>query len=201
MAIEDALHPASQQGFFGFFECVKDLEASQGLLEAAGSQLKQWDKAEMLGPISGNTNEKVGIIVQGFQTLPQEYLAYNPPYYQQLLEGAGLVKTMDLFSYLWHDQLPLPLKLLRVAQRIKTGLPSAFIFPFCKGKTEMDFSPCTMNAWLKTGASSPQPGRKQGSAGCLPAPPDRELLLRMDVGHEPAGFCLMLPNNRKKLAQ
>ncbi|NLC38900.1 MAG: GNAT family N-acetyltransferase, partial [Clostridia bacterium] len=121
--------------------------------------------------------------------------------YQQLLEGAGLVKTMDLFSYLWHDQLPLPLKLLRVAQRIKNRSAVRLYFPLLQGKTEArDFqslyNECLAENWGFIPLSLEEAGNLLAAYRRLP---DRELLLRMDVGHEPAGFCLMLPNNRKKL--
>ncbi|HHX51390.1 MAG TPA: GNAT family N-acetyltransferase [Clostridia bacterium] len=201
VAMEDSLHPKSHQGFFGFFECIEDPKAARCLLEAAGNQLKQWNKTEMLGPISGSTNEKVGIIIQGFQTLPQEYLTYNPSYYQQLLEGAGLVKAMDLFSYLWHDLLPLPPKVLRVAKRIKNQSAIRLYFPPLQGQKEArDFQSLYNESlagnWGFIPLSLEEARNLLSSYQRLPDP---ELLLRMDVEGEPAGFCLMLLNSRKNL--
>ncbi|MFA5536437.1 MAG: GNAT family N-acetyltransferase [Bacillota bacterium] len=100
-ALYDEQHNSKEEGFFGFFESVEEPMVAEALLQKAAEELFGWGKKQMLGPISPSTNDRVGIITAGFDVLPHPSLNYNPPYYQKLLEQAGLTKSMELLSYLW----------------------------------------------------------------------------------------------------
>lgn len=129
VALADEKHAFQEEGFFGFFESIDDPDVTKALLQAAGEKLYQWGKKTMLGPISPSTNDKVGIITQGFDALPHPNLNYNPPYYQQLLEEAGLTKSMGLLSYLWTDDTLLPKHFTDLATLVMGSGESSLYYP------------------------------------------------------------------------
>jgi hypothetical protein len=101
-AIHNRLHNQIHEdkvGFFGFFECVDDQKVANRLLEVA----EQWVAAQgldtMRGPASFSVNDECGLLVDGFDTPNVVMMPHNPPYYQQLLEGAGFTKAKDLLAY------------------------------------------------------------------------------------------------------
>jgi GNAT superfamily N-acetyltransferase len=106
-------------GFFGFFECVNDQEVANALFDAA----KQWLKAKgvtaMRGPASPSVNDEYGLLVDGFNLPPAILMAYNPPYYQELVERYGFVKAKDLYAYHVHKDKVFTDKLKRVSELVK----------------------------------------------------------------------------------
>jgi hypothetical protein len=85
-------------GWFGTFEVYDDQEAATALLNTVAEWVKAKGYDAIRGPQSFTTHEEVGIQVDGFQR-PVLLMGYNPPYYQKLVEGAGFVKAMDVYSF------------------------------------------------------------------------------------------------------
>lgn len=100
----DTLNPRPEEGFWGCFESIDSHEVAQALLDAAGGWLKGQNKTVMIGPATLNTTQQVGLLIKGFEYEPQYEIPYNPPYYQKIVEKAGLTKIHDLESYSW--QIP-----------------------------------------------------------------------------------------------
>ena len=92
-------------GFWGYFECEDDAQTAQELFDAAGSWLKERGMDVMRGPASPSMNDPCGLLVKGFKYAPFVLMPHNPPYYQDLIEGAGFAKSMDLLAYmlLWAE--------------------------------------------------------------------------------------------------
>lgn len=86
-------------GFFGFFECVNSQPMADALLHTARKWLSGRGARIMRGPVSPSTNYECGLLVEGFDSSPYVMMTYNPPYYQPLLEKAGLAKAKDLLAY------------------------------------------------------------------------------------------------------
>jgi GNAT superfamily N-acetyltransferase len=89
-------------GFFGLFESEEDQAVADALLNAAAAWLKERGLETMRGPMSFSTNEEIqspGLLVEGFDTPPVMAMSHNPPYYQRLMEGAGMEKSKDLLAY------------------------------------------------------------------------------------------------------
>ncbi len=86
-------------GFFGFFECVEDQDAASSLLGAARDWLRGNGASVIRGPVNPSTNYECGMLVEGFDSSPCIMMPYNPRYYPQLLERAGLRKARDLYAY------------------------------------------------------------------------------------------------------
>jgi GNAT superfamily N-acetyltransferase len=201
-AITDSRHQSVQEGFFGFFECIEDQQAARQLLMAAAEKLKSWGKSVMLGPISPSTNDKVGIMVEGFDTLPHQNLTYNPPYYQELLEQCGLTKAMGLLSYLWRHDMPIPSHFFTLEARAMERYDAAIVFQ-AKGdlRQETEILTEVYNESLKNNWGF-VPLTTEEARGILRQyrfSPHPELLFRLDVAGEPAGICLLQPNTRPGL--
>jgi hypothetical protein len=88
-----------QAGFFGFFECVDELPVASGLFGAAREWLGQKGARVIRGPVNPSTNYECGVLVEGFDSSPQVMMPYNPPYYDALIQNAGLRKAKDLYAY------------------------------------------------------------------------------------------------------
>lgn len=102
-ALENRAHNEFHQdrvGFWGFFECLDDQEASKALFDAAERWLAKRKLDTMRGPMNPSTNYECGLLVDGFENRPTFMTAWNPPYYARLCEGAGLAKSKDLLG-LW----------------------------------------------------------------------------------------------------
>jgi GNAT superfamily N-acetyltransferase len=117
-SIINRLHISFQKenaGFFGFFESIDDMEVARTLLDTVEGHLKANGMTVMRGPMNFSTNEECGFLIDGFEEAPMLMMPYNPPFYDDLMNGCGFVKSKDLHAYIY-DVLPeLPEKILRVA--------------------------------------------------------------------------------------
>ena len=104
-------------GFFGFFESINDQEVANALLERAKQWLKQKGATVIRGPMNPSTNYECGTLVEGFDSSPMVMMTYNPRYYPELFDKAGLRKSKDLLAYVSHAQKIELQKISRVAQR------------------------------------------------------------------------------------
>jgi len=102
-------------GFWGFWECVDDQAVANALFDAAAAWLKPRGLDTMRGPASFSTNDECGLLVAGFDTPPTLLNPHNPRYYVDLVERAGLTKSMDMFQYQTRNP-DLPERLIRGAQ-------------------------------------------------------------------------------------
>lgn len=86
-------------GFFGFFECINDLDASNILFKSADEWIKTKGVSAVRGPCNFSTNETCGLLVDGFNMPPAFMMTYNKPYYISLAEANGYKKAADLLAY------------------------------------------------------------------------------------------------------
>ncbi|TVM34598.1 hypothetical protein [Oceanidesulfovibrio marinus] len=94
----EKLH-SPDDGFFGFFECENNPEASRALFDAAAEWLAKHGKKVILGPMGFGIYEDVGILIDGFDTMPALLQTHNPPYYQDLVESYGFTKAQDWVAF------------------------------------------------------------------------------------------------------
>jgi GNAT superfamily N-acetyltransferase len=109
-------------GFFGFFEVLQDPEAAQALLKTAEEWIRNAGHDSMLGPAQFSTNDEAFLLIDGYDDPPRALMTYNPPYYKDYLEAAGLTKAMDSWAY--SISVPnfiqhVPEKLVRVAEKVR----------------------------------------------------------------------------------
>jgi GNAT superfamily N-acetyltransferase len=86
-------------GWFGFLEFEDDQEVVAALLDAAATWLRARGEQNMVGPASFTMNDDSGVLVEGYELKPMIAQPWNPPYYQQRLEQAGMTKAMDLLMW------------------------------------------------------------------------------------------------------
>lgn len=104
-AIDNRIHNdyhAERVGFFGFFECIDDVEAAAGLFDAAERWLAGRGLRAMRGPASPSINYTIGTLIDGFDRPPAMMMPYNPPYHARLIESCGFRKIQDLYAYYGH---------------------------------------------------------------------------------------------------
>ena len=80
-------------GFFGFFECIDDVDLALELLQHAEDWLKEQGCVLVRGPFSLSINQESGLLVDGFDAEPFFMMGHAKSYYQQLLAKGGLSKS------------------------------------------------------------------------------------------------------------
>ena len=118
-AIKDQSNPDPNTGLFGCFECEQDIEIASALINAARQWLLDNGCMKMIGPATFNTNQQVGLLIEGHESGPQIMLPYNPPCYQQLLEQSGLTKHTDLLTFSWKKEMGIPTQIARISKRVR----------------------------------------------------------------------------------
>ena len=86
-------------GQFGFFETVDDQEVAGALLDTASEWLAGKGREKVYGPMDFTTNDEIGIQISGFDVRPSILENCHQPYFQELVEGAGFTKAMDLLMW------------------------------------------------------------------------------------------------------
>jgi GNAT superfamily N-acetyltransferase len=92
-------HQGGSDAMFGFFETAEDPEVARALLEAAAEWARDRGRGRILGPMDFGTNDELGILIEGFERPPMILQPWHPPYYRELVEGAGFEKAMDLLMW------------------------------------------------------------------------------------------------------
>jgi GNAT superfamily N-acetyltransferase len=93
---------SSRWGMFGFLEFEDDPEVLEALLAAADAWCRGRGMERMVGPMDFALNDESGVLIEGYERDPLIRQPWQPPYYQQRCEAAGLAKAMDLLMWeLW----------------------------------------------------------------------------------------------------
>jgi GNAT superfamily N-acetyltransferase len=105
---------ADRRGFFGFFDCMDDQEAANGLFDAVRKWFADQDIHRLRGPTNPSLNHELGLLIEGFDSPPTFMMTYNPPYYERLVENYGFRKTQDLYAF-WGQIEMLP----KISQKLQ----------------------------------------------------------------------------------
>jgi len=188
----DLLNPRPGEGFWGSFECVDRVRVAELLLDAAAGWLKEQGKTVMIGPATLNTNQQVGLLIEGFQYEPQEEIPYNPPYYKDLISETGQKKLHDLECFEWR----LPEKLPGILQAAEAP-PGLVIRPVDyralsrEARIIMEiYNQSMAKIWGFIPMTMEEAGGfLSGLADSVPA----ELFMVIEMAGEPAGMFLSIP--------
>jgi GNAT superfamily N-acetyltransferase len=104
--------------YWGWFECENDVGTVRALFDAARAWAKPRGCTRLIGPMSPNANDVVGLQVKGFDGPPVIMMAYNPPYYADLVEAAGGKPWKDLVAWLL-DSPEIPRRLERIMPMVE----------------------------------------------------------------------------------
>ena len=72
--------------------CARCSTPPQAWLRARGCE-------RMVGPADFSMNDESGVLIEGFELRPMIRQPWHPPYYQRLMEEAGMTKAMDLLMW------------------------------------------------------------------------------------------------------
>ena len=199
----NAFH-GDKAGFFGFFECEDDQEATVAMVDAAAAWLKARGCDSLLGPTNPSTNYECGLLVEGFDTPPTLMMTYNPPRYAELLEAAGLTKAKDLLAFLSGVHPKSLERLEKFADRARRREPElrTRAANLAKIGEEIALVREIYNlAWEKNWGFVPA-SEKEFDALAKDIKPvvDPELLRIAFMGDEAAGFILAVPDANPALA-
>jgi GNAT superfamily N-acetyltransferase len=89
-------------GLWGFFESEDDPQTAGLLLDTAEAWLRERGRDRMVGPMDFTTNDEAGLLIEGHDRPAIILAPWHHPYYQGLIEGAGLDKAMDLLMWSLH---------------------------------------------------------------------------------------------------
>jgi hypothetical protein len=92
-------HKGTEWGLWGFFESEDRQETADALLAAVEAWHRARGRDRMVGPFDFSTNHECGLLVEGHDRDPIILTNWHFPYYQRLLEDAGMIKAMD--SLMW----------------------------------------------------------------------------------------------------
>lgn len=81
---------------FGFFECINDQEVTNLLFEKAEEVALSNGYNKLYGPFSPTYLEEIGILMDNYEKTPVAGMAFNPPYYLDLLQNFGFEKIYDV---------------------------------------------------------------------------------------------------------
>jgi GNAT superfamily N-acetyltransferase len=92
-------HQGTRWGLFGFFDFEQDQAICDALLATAEAWLRERGADRMVGPFSFTPNDQAGILIKGYELEPLIRQSWNPPYYREMIEAAGLTKVIDLYDW------------------------------------------------------------------------------------------------------
>jgi GNAT superfamily N-acetyltransferase len=102
-------HYGPGTGFWGFFEAIEDQRVARALFDAAANWLRERGCHLMQGPLSFCIYDEMGLLVEGFDSMPAMFQTHNPPYYLDLVTSWGFRKAMDWVALkITNLNLPIP---------------------------------------------------------------------------------------------
>ncbi|MBI4547060.1 MAG: GNAT family N-acetyltransferase [Ignavibacteriae bacterium] len=184
-------------GFFGFFESVNDQTVASTLVETAAQWLKTQGVTAMRGPANPSVNDEWGLLIDAFDKPPYVLMPYNPSYYPELLETAGLRKIKDLYAYHLRKETVFSERLTRVAEMIRQREGLSFrTLDMRNFKSEVKLIKDLYNrAWQYNWGAVPMTDEEfDALAKDLKPVVDPNLVIIAEYKGKPIGFALSLPN-------
>ena len=184
-------------GFFGFFDCADDAEASRLLFDAALKWIKAKGMDRVRGPVNPSTNETCGLLIEGFDSPPMIMTPYNPPYYADLIEAAGFSKAKDLYAFQAFIKNGFPERMEKILRRMNRAGHITIELADIKRIDEAlaDVKDIYNSAWEANWGFVPMTGEEMDEmARGLKPLLKPEYLYFAKVDGKPAGFVLLLPD-------
>jgi GNAT superfamily N-acetyltransferase len=192
----NSLHQ-SNVGCFGLFESIDNRDVAVALLEAASDWLCARGRSEIMGPIDYSTNYVCGLLIDGFEHPPTLLTSHNPRYYPPLIESCGFSKAKDWYAW-WFSEFPEAAERLRKVATARAGRHGVTIRPVNLRKLEDEsrrLRAIYNQAWEKNWGFVPFTEAEFDHLAHEMKPlivPQGTLLA--EVGHEPVGFVIAVPD-------
>ena len=184
-------------GWFGFFESIHEQDVANVLFRGAAEWLKARGVTAMRGPASPSVNDEWGLLIDGFDKSPYVLMPYNPQYYAELYEQAGLQKIKDLYAYHVRRETVFSERLVRVTELLRQREGLSFRTINMKDfKNEVSLIKDLYNrAWQYNWGAVPMTDEEfDALAKDLKPVVDPNLVIIAEFKGEPVGFSLSLPN-------
>jgi hypothetical protein len=184
-------------GFFGFFDCVDDIDIAGALLSRAEEFAHKEGMQRMRGPMNFSTNDEIGLLIDGFDSYPTFMMTYNPPYYIDLYDKLGLKKVEDVFAYYIDEKSRPSERIVNIVDKIRARSRVRIRKINLKNfETELEIVRKIYNdAWSSNWGFVPMtPEEFQHTANDFRKLVEPELVLLAFIDDEPAGFSLAMPD-------
>jgi GNAT superfamily N-acetyltransferase len=194
-------HHATRAGWFGFFESIDDRAVAHALFAAAVDWARERGASSVIGPMSFNTNQECGLLVDNFARRPMIGTTYNPPYYEALLTGFGFRSVKELYGW-WVDvRAPLDdpniARIAAFAERVTTRR-NVVVRSAVKKRFDEEWPllfELYKESWRDNWGYVPISKEEFGKAAIEMLPIVREeLILFVEVRGRPVGFALTVPD-------
>ena len=191
-----------QIAFFGFFESINDPAVSHALFEEVEEWARLKNMKSIMGPMNPSTNHECGLLVEGFDDPPNVMMTYNPEYYLPLIEAEGYSKAKDLlafhldYSKKFSDRLKAHSERLRQTNRVTIRQVNMSDYENEVHKIREIYN----DAWEKNWGFVPMNEEEfDHMAKDMKMILDPEFILLAEIGNEPIGFALALPDVNQAL--
>lgn len=87
-----------RSAFFGYFESIRDPKAANTLFHVVTDYCCNEGADILEGPFNPNHYSELGILMNGYQTIPAFFEPYNPDYYPELLAMSGFRTSKTLHT-------------------------------------------------------------------------------------------------------
>lgn len=196
---------SDRTGFFGFFDCEDNTETASALIKAAIGVLVDQGMTALRGPYNPSINDECGLLVDAFDLPPPIGMTWNPPYYQKLLETAGLKSVRRMFGMnLPVHRLDHPARLGKIVDKIaKRSRLTLRPMKIDQLEEELAIVREVYNATLERnwGFVPISLDDLLGAADDIRAIADPKLLLIAEMDGKTAGVAITLPNFNEILAR
>jgi GNAT superfamily N-acetyltransferase len=105
--------------FFGMYESLDDIEVAKALLDQVAAWGLERGMEILRGPMNLSMNDECAFLLEGFDSPPVVMMSYNPPYYLDLMEQAGLSKVKDLYAFYMNKDHATAQKVEAIVKRVE----------------------------------------------------------------------------------
>lgn len=184
-------------GFFGFFECISDMEVAQALWDTAKKWLAKNGMKIMRGPVNPSMNDENAFLLEGFDKPPTILMPYTPPYYIDLAERYGFKKAKDLYAFIKYAKDGIPPRIEKMINRIKKRT-NVKVRPFSMKEFDRDaqfLKDIYNDAWEKNWGFVPMTSDEMDATGKkLKQFVEPELVLFAEIDGKPVAVTVTVPD-------
>lgn len=183
-------------GRFGMIAAEDDPAIFRALFATAEDWLRARGMTRIEGPFNLNTNEEMGLLVDGFDTPPMLLMGHDKPYVGPRIEEQGFTKEKDVFAYIYDIGVDLPAGARRLLARpLPKGLTVRRI-DFKRYNEEIaTITEIFNDAWLHNWGFVPLTAIETDHlAKSLKPLLDPRLVSIVELNGEAVGFLVCLPN-------